>query len=201
MALGEPLSTRAARMKLYNDLISQLDSGGAHYSQDLSEVDLSDPDDLKVITSDPQGEVLVHLGSSNYLERYKVFVAHVQEWRQQFAELQSVDLRYDRQVIVNPDLRGSMPQAKLPASALKAAIKAGVKPAALKSSAGFSSKASGSAQQAKAQARSHARPAGRMKRLARSAATRSIPPTVAQAPAAQSASKPSPAIVKGQDSP
>ena len=40
---GEPLSTRTARMKIYNDLVSQLDSGGAHYSQDLSEVDLSDP--------------------------------------------------------------------------------------------------------------------------------------------------------------
>src|SRR5207245_9752288 len=32
---GEPLSTRNARMKIYNDLIHQLDSSGAHYSQDL----------------------------------------------------------------------------------------------------------------------------------------------------------------------
>ena len=39
---GEPLSTRAARMKIYSDVIRQLDSSGAHYSQDLSEVDLSD---------------------------------------------------------------------------------------------------------------------------------------------------------------
>src|SRR5437016_14530506 len=45
---GEPLSTRNARMKIYNDLIHQLDSSGAHYSQDLSEVDLSDADDVKV---------------------------------------------------------------------------------------------------------------------------------------------------------
>src|SRR5262244_3004713 len=37
---GEPLSTRAARMKIYNELIRQLDSEGAHYSQDLSEVDI-----------------------------------------------------------------------------------------------------------------------------------------------------------------
>ncbi len=72
---GEPLSTRAARMKIYSDLISQLDSGGTHYSQDISEVDLSDPDDVKVLTNDPQGEVLVHLGPANYLERYKVYVA------------------------------------------------------------------------------------------------------------------------------
>ena len=30
-------------MKIYNELVRQLDSGGARYSQDLSEVDLSDP--------------------------------------------------------------------------------------------------------------------------------------------------------------
>src|ERR1700747_3817529 len=44
---GEPLSTRAARMRVYNELLRQLDSDGAHYSHDLSEVDISDPDDVK----------------------------------------------------------------------------------------------------------------------------------------------------------
>ncbi|HUC30900.1 MAG TPA: FtsQ-type POTRA domain-containing protein, partial [Candidatus Acidoferrum sp.] len=43
---GEPLSTRSPRMKAYNDLVRALDSGGARYSQDLSEVDLTDLDDL-----------------------------------------------------------------------------------------------------------------------------------------------------------
>jgi cell division protein FtsQ len=129
--VSEPAATRAARMKIYNDLISQLDSTGAHYSQDLSEVDLSDPEDVKVLASDPQGAVLVHLGSSNYLERYKIYVTHVQEWRQQFDKLESVDLRYDRQIIVNPDLRGVVKQAPLSLSATKAAMAAGVKPAAM----------------------------------------------------------------------
>jgi cell division protein FtsQ len=131
MNLNEPASTRAARMKIYNDLVSQLDAGGAHYSQDLSEVDLSDAEDVKVLPSDPQGEVLVHLGSSNYLERYKVYVSHVREWRQQFDKLESVDLRYDRQIIVNPDLQGTARQAPLSLSSAKAAIAAGMKPAAL----------------------------------------------------------------------
>jgi cell division protein FtsQ len=47
--------------------------------------------------------VLVHLGTSNFLERFKIYVAHVQEWRTQFQKLESVDLRWDHQVIVNPD--------------------------------------------------------------------------------------------------
>jgi cell division protein FtsQ len=131
MNQGEPASTRAARMKIYNDLVSQLDAGGAHYSQDLSEVDLSDAEDVKVVASDPQGEVLVHLGSSNYLERYKVYVSHVREWRQQFDKLESVDLRYDRQIIVNPDLQGTAKQSPLSKSSARVAMAAGMKPAAL----------------------------------------------------------------------
>jgi len=128
---GEPLSTRAPRMKAYEELIRDLDSGGARYSQDLSEVDLSDLDDLKVRVNDPAGDVLLHLGSSNYLKRYKIYVSHVQEWRQQFQKLESVNLRYDNQVIVNPDMQKAPKPAALTAAAAKAAVAAGVKPAAL----------------------------------------------------------------------
>jgi len=133
---GEPLSTRAPRMKAYNELVQDLDSGGAHYSQDLSEVDLSDLENLKVRVNDPAGDVLVELGSSDYLKRYKTYVSHVQEWRQQFQKLESVNLRYDNQVIVNPDLvnqnvQGKARQPALAPAAAKAAAAAGVKPAAL----------------------------------------------------------------------
>jgi cell division protein FtsQ len=131
MSVGEPLSSRTARMKTYNELISELDSNGGRYSQDLSEVDLSDPEDVKVLTNDPEGEVLVHLGSSDYLDRFKIYVGHLREWRQQFPKLESVDLRYDRQIIVNPDLQGPARQPVLSAAVAKAAIAAGVKPSAL----------------------------------------------------------------------
>ena len=131
MSSAESLSTRASRMKIYNELIRELDSSGGHYSQDLSEVDLSDPEDVKVLANDPDGEVLVHLGSSNYLDRFKIYIAHLREWRQQFQKLESVDLRYDRQIIVNPDLGPGTKQPPIPAAAVRAAISAGVKPAAL----------------------------------------------------------------------
>jgi cell division protein FtsQ len=133
---GEPLSTRAPRMKAYDELTRDLDSGGAHYSQDLSEVDLSDLDDLKVRVNDPAGDVLLHLGSSNYMKRYRIYVGHVQEWRRQFQKLESVNLRYDNQVIVNPDMEGAPKAVALSAAAAKAAAAAGVKPAALVSRAG-----------------------------------------------------------------
>lgn len=130
---GEPLSTRAPRMKAYTELVQELDSEGAHYSQDLSEVDLSDLEDIKVRVNDPAGDVLVHLGSSDYLQRYKIFVGHAQAWRQQFQKLESVDLRYDNQIIVNPDMERPSAAKTVPLrpSPAKVAATVRVKPAAL----------------------------------------------------------------------
>src|SRR5260370_25649521 len=101
---GERLSTRAARMKSYNQLVRELDTSGAHYSQGLSEVDLTDTEDVKVLAADANGEVLVHLGSGDYLQPYKTYVSHVHQWRQQFDQLDSGDLRYDGQFILDPAL-------------------------------------------------------------------------------------------------
>jgi cell division protein FtsQ len=127
----EPLSTRAARMKVYNELVRELDSEGGHYSSELSEVNLTDPEDARVLVGDPSGDVLLHLGSTssgsgNYLDRFKLYKAHASEWRQQFEKLDSVDLRYERQVVVNPDLRTSVRPAALSPAAAKAAVAAGV---------------------------------------------------------------------------
>ena len=129
---GEPLSTRAPRMKTYEEMVRDLDSGGARYSKDLSEVDLTDLEDVKVRVNDPAGDVLVHLGSSDYLRRYKIYVTHAQGWRQQFQKLESVDLRYDNQIIVNPETqRTAKPAPALSPAVAKVAAAAGVKPAAL----------------------------------------------------------------------
>jgi cell division protein FtsQ len=118
-------------MKIYNDLVRQLDSDGSRYSQALSEVDITDPEDVKVEANDSAGAVLVHLGSTDYLNRYRIYVTHIQGWRQQFDKLESVDLRYDKQIIVNPDMEGMPKVAPLTPAAAKAAMAAGVKSAAL----------------------------------------------------------------------
>lgn len=100
----EPLSSRAAVMKIYGRLLSELDADPATtYSRQLSEVDLSDPEDLKITVSDAGGTLMIHLGNSDFLQRYKIYAAHVGEWRKQYGSLQSVDLRYEGQVVVNPD--------------------------------------------------------------------------------------------------
>src|ERR1700733_5339163 len=219
MTPGEPASTRTARMKIYNDLVSQLDAGGAHYSQELSEVDLSDAEDVKVLPSDPLGEVLVHLGSSNYLERYKIYVSHVREWRQQFDKVESVDLRYDRQIIVNPELQGTARQTPLSVLSVKAAMAAGMKPAALitrqvtaakpvavlTDSAKPPAKIAASKKSVKKNHRKVAvkvapKPSTALAQIKTSkpdSSTAPTPPTAPRTAAAKPGNKPSPAIAKG----
>jgi cell division protein FtsQ len=97
---SEPLSTRAPRMKRYMELMAEFESDG--YSKDLEEVDLSDPEDLKISVSDSGSIILIHLGTSSFLDNYKLFKSHLQEWRQQYSNLKEVDLRYSGQVILNP---------------------------------------------------------------------------------------------------
>jgi len=103
MTESEPLSTRAPRMKIFQRMIADMDAGGTQYSKDFEEVDLSDPDDVKVFVRDEGSGVLLHLGSSNFQDRYKLYLANVATWRQQVGQLHSVDLRYDRQVVVSRD--------------------------------------------------------------------------------------------------
>jgi cell division protein FtsQ len=109
----EPLTSRAAAMKIYTRMTRELDSGGddgPRYTRQLSEVDLSDPEDVKVVANEGSGTLLIHLGGQDFLERYKLYLAHVKEWRQQFPNLQSVDLRYEGQIIVNPDAPHAAPE-------------------------------------------------------------------------------------------
>ena len=103
----EPQSTLAARMKIFSTVVKDLDSSGANFSKDISEIDLTDPDDARITVEDPNGALVVHLGSANYLDRYKIYVRHIAEWRQQFNKLESVDLRFNGQVIVNADGRAN----------------------------------------------------------------------------------------------
>jgi cell division protein FtsQ len=148
--------------------------------------------------------VLVHLGSSNYLERYKIYVAHVQEWRQQFSKLESVDLRYDRQIIVNPDLQGTAKQVPLTPWAAKKAMAAGVKPAALISRLGPAPHPPVAATQAKTPAkatRSRA-PKQRRKHVVRKAKAKAVSPvvqkTVLTAPAAKTTPAPAVPVIGGK---
>jgi cell division protein FtsQ len=111
----DPLSTRAARMRIYLGFMAALDATGEGISHKLSEVDMSNPEDIKAIIPDAassNADILVHFGEEKYLERYHQYQEHLPEWRAQYPRLASVDMRYERQVVLQ-----MQPGAAVPTSA------------------------------------------------------------------------------------
>ena len=106
---ADSVSVRAARMKIFADFLMAMDATGEHISAKLSEVDLSNPEDVKALIPDDGAEVLVHFGDTDYLERYRKYEAHLAEWRAQYPKLASVDMRYDRQAVLEMQQGSQVP--------------------------------------------------------------------------------------------
>jgi len=98
---ADPLSTRAARMKLYQQFIHDLDSSGSKVSDTLSEVDVSDPEDVKALIPNQSSEILVHFGDQDFLTRYQRYEQQLPAWRTQYPNLASVDMRYQNQAVLD----------------------------------------------------------------------------------------------------
>jgi cell division protein FtsQ len=111
ISAGDPVSTRAARMKIFERFTSELDGAGEKISEELSEVDLSNPEDVKAMIPDRSTEILVHFGEENFLDRYRKFKEHLPEWRTVYPKLSSVDMRYERQVVLEMQPGAGVPIA------------------------------------------------------------------------------------------
>jgi cell division protein FtsQ len=107
LSAKDALPARAARMHLYQQFISDLDSGGSKVSPQLSEVDLSDPEDVWALLPAQGSDIQVHFGDSDFLARYRSYQQHLPEWRQQYPHLSSVDMRYENQVVLDMNQQAS----------------------------------------------------------------------------------------------
>jgi cell division protein FtsQ len=87
-------------MEVYQRLVSELDSNGQHLSDQISEIDLRDPEDARVLMPEQGTDILAHFGEDHFLERFQRYKAHIAEWRQQYPKLAEVDLRYEQQVVL-----------------------------------------------------------------------------------------------------
>ncbi len=92
---GDSAESRKARMAVYLRLMAELDADGKDNSQQISEIDLTDPEDARVIMPEQGSDILVHLGEEKFLERFERYQANIAQWRQQYPHLRSVDLRFD----------------------------------------------------------------------------------------------------------
>ncbi|MDR3754937.1 MAG: FtsQ-type POTRA domain-containing protein [Terracidiphilus sp.] len=92
---GDSAESRKARMTVYLRLMTELDADGKRNSQQISEIDLTDPEDARVIMPEQGSDILVHLGEEKFLSRFERYKANIAAWRQQYPHLKSVDLRFD----------------------------------------------------------------------------------------------------------
>lgn len=111
-------------MEIYRRFIAELDAGspknGQKLTETLSEVDVSNPEDVKALIAADSKDVLVHFGDEDFLSRYKSFELHLPEWRQQYPKLASADMRYTDQIVLemqkgtNTPLAGDAPANSSP---------------------------------------------------------------------------------------
>lgn len=97
---ADPPAMRKARMAVYERLISELDANNQNLSQQISEIDLTDPQDARVTIPEQGADLLAHFGDDRFLDRYQRYKSHIAEWRQQYPKLAAVDLRYENQVVL-----------------------------------------------------------------------------------------------------
>jgi cell division protein FtsQ len=108
-----PRDERERRMQLFVQFMKDVEMARPGAAEQVSEVDLSESSDLRATLAglpelgDPaqggQVSVLVHFGSGKYQDKFRTFVENLRQWRAAAGRLESVDLRFDRQVVVNPE--------------------------------------------------------------------------------------------------
>jgi len=98
----------SARIRHALDMLSEIESGSPLYAHNISEIDISDKKNLKLMLVDDTVEV--YLGEKDYLKRFRKLMDNLgrhQEMKNQYDDIAYVDLRFDSQIIWR--LRRAMP--------------------------------------------------------------------------------------------
>lgn len=121
-----PLAERAARVELYQRFMDSLRALGPHVTDQISEIDLADPEDVRATFSYGGHELFLHFGYTNFAARYRNYITHITAWEQEYPHLASIDLRYDDQVVLRmatpstpaPNVMAAAAQKSQPAKSL-----------------------------------------------------------------------------------
>ena len=123
---------RERRMQLFSGFMQQIESARPGAAEQVSEVDLSDEHDLRATIfglqggaaagSDADAPVLVHFGDSDFAAKYQTLVEDIGQWRAKAGRVESVDLRFSREAVVNQDATAAA-QRRVPKQAAARAAK------------------------------------------------------------------------------
>ncbi len=98
---------RKSQVALYREFMRETSDKISRSAWTVSEVNLSDPGDLQALLVQGQETLLVRFGHTHFLERFENFLAVLPELQKANGQIDSVDLRYNNQVVVNPAGQGS----------------------------------------------------------------------------------------------
>ncbi len=93
----------SARIQQAISMLAEIEAGLPQYTKQISEVDVSDRQNLKILLVDDTAEV--YLGEKDYLKRFKSFIGNLSEYEKlklQYSEFASIDMRYEGQIVYRP---------------------------------------------------------------------------------------------------
>jgi cell division protein FtsQ len=145
-----PAEDRGSRMTMYSSFAQQIDAARPGALEKVSEVDLSDLNDLRATISGlgdggssgnagsaagtaslseawgaVAAPILVHFGENDFEGKYLALVENIGKWRAAVGRVDSVDLRFGREAVVNPDPTGAGQTQAAPKRPIAPAASAG----------------------------------------------------------------------------
>lgn len=100
---------REQRLKLFNDFMKGIEIARPGADAQVSEADLSDATDIRATLAGlgaapaDAAPILVHFGEKDFADRYRLLADNIAQWRASAGRVDSVDLRFSQQVVVNPE--------------------------------------------------------------------------------------------------
>jgi len=114
-----PQDDREQRMQLFSGFLQQIEAAHPGAGEQVSEVDLSDAHDVRATltgfqtvsaaTGDASGSgqvdapVVVRFGDSDFASKYQTLIEDIGQWRATTGRVESIDLRFGGEAVVNPD--------------------------------------------------------------------------------------------------
>lgn len=95
-----PLAERRKRTALLQGLIRDLDREQPYYSEQVSEVDLTDLVNVKVTTVHNGEPIELNMGDRLFRHRFEIFLEYIDSWKREYQSVRSVDLRFKGHVAI-----------------------------------------------------------------------------------------------------
>jgi len=108
---------REKRMQVYQEFMKNIDLVKPGSSERVSEADLGNPRDFCAVLTGFGNDgsapaITVHFGQGDFTGKYRTLVENFTQWQANAGPVHAIDLRYSRQVVVNPDTSAPVARAK-----------------------------------------------------------------------------------------